>query len=320
MSAKEKGVVLVQYNDAFNKFVSLYDLKLVGDCYRIVLEPSTWGYRDPAILSFLNLRTQVIVQAQYGPDFEYIQSLGANLVPLRLGAGDWIDDDLFQPTPFGEKIHDIVMVASWQRIKRHELLFDAVRKCNGAVGKIALIGYPSSGRTREDVIYEAKQYGVAEQLDIYENIPRSDVSRIVSRSKIGVMLTLREGANKGIYECLFSGVPVVISDRNIGVNREHINELTGLAASDENLAEAIVGLLENIHSYAPRQWALKTTGYKNSSRLLNNCLKACAVGVGEEWTQDIYTKKNDTNARYVFERDRLAADKAIVHLRQFLRN
>ena len=319
ISDREKGVILVQYNDAFNKFVSVFDLARVSQFYRIVLEPSTWGYCDPAILFFLNLHTDVIIQAQYAPDFQYICSLASNMIPLRIGAGDWVDDDLFQPTPFSEKIYDIVMVASWQRIKRHEVLFDALRKCGGAVKRIALIGYPSSGRTKNDIMSEAERYGVAEMIDVFEHISRADVSRLIGQSKIGVMLTLREGANKGIYECLFSGVPVVISDRNIGVNREHINQSTGLVASDENLPEKMVLLLENIHSYAPREWALRTTGYKNSTRILNDCLNTCAARDGEEWTQDIYAKKNDTNARYVFDRDRIAADGATVHLRELLR-
>jgi glycosyltransferase involved in cell wall biosynthesis len=260
------------------------------------------------------------VQAQWAPDFQYIESLGANLIPLRMGAGDWIDDDRFGPLPFNKKIYDIVVIASWQRIKRHEALFDAVRKCGDTVSKIALIGYASSGRTRTDIIREAGRYGVEGKVDIFEDISRADVGRIIGQSKIGVMLTLREGANKGIYECFFSGVPVVISERNIGVNREHINQHTGLAASDDDLPEKIVALLQNTYQYAPREWALKVTGYKNATRQLNDCLKSRAARSGEDWTQDIYAKKNDTNARYASEQDRIAADAATAHLRDLLRN
>jgi hypothetical protein len=320
ISDKEKGVILVQYNDSFGKFVSVYDLNRVAEYYRIVLEPSTWGYCDSAILFFINLRTDVMIQAQYSPDFQYIQSLATNLIPLRIGAGDWIDYDRFQLTPFSEKIYDIVMIASWQRIKRHELLFKAMSNCRNMVKRIALIGYPSAGRTKEDVVCEAKKYGVAEKIDIYESISRAEVSKIIGQSKIGVMLTLREGANKGIYECFFSGVPVVISDRNIGVNREHINQYTGLASGEDDLDQKIINMMDNIHSYAPREWALRTTGYKNSTRLLNECLRKCAMRNGEEWTRDIYAKKNDTNARYVLDKDRIEADGAIVHLRGLLRN
>ena len=320
ISKRERGVILIQYNDAFKKFVSIYDLYGVVQCYRIVLEPSTWGYRDPAILFFVNLRTEVMVQAQYLPDFQYIQSLATNLIPLKIGAGDWIDHEGFQPTPFSKKIYDIVMIASWQRIKRHEMLFEALSKCKATVKRIALIGYPAAGRTKEDVKCEAKKYGVAEQIDIYESISRAEVSRIISQSKLGIMLTLREGANRGIYECFFSGVPVVISEGNVGVNREHINQYTGLAASDDDLDRKIIYLLDNIQNYAPREWALRTTGYKNSTRLLNDCLKNCAMKEGEEWTQDIFAKKNDSEAQYVLDKDRVEADRAIVHLRGLLRN
>jgi glycosyltransferase involved in cell wall biosynthesis len=319
IGSREKGVLLIQYNDAFHKFASIYDMKLAGQYYRIVLEPSTWGYRSPEILFFVGLPTDVIVQAQYGADFLYIESLAANLVPLRMGAGDWIDEDRFQPLPYAEKIYDIVMVASWQRIKRHELLFDAVQKCGEKLNKVALIGYPSSGRTKKDILREATKHRVERKIDIFESIPRADVSKIIRQSKIGVMLTLREGANKGIYECLFSGVPVVISERNIGVNREHINQYTGVAASDDDLPGKLGTLLDKIHEYAPREWALKATGYKNSTLLLNECLKRCALGHGEEWTRDIYAKKNDTNARYARVNDQEAADRAIAHLRNLLR-
>lgn len=320
MSDKEKGVLLIQYNDSFKKFVSMYNLTQLGKLYRIILEPSTWGYRDPAILLFLGLCTDVIIQAQYAADYQYIRSLTGNLVPLRIGAGDWVDDERFSPTTDARKIYDIVMVASWQRLKRHHLLFSAVRECGAAVSRIALIGYPSSGRTKDDILSEAMKHGLASKIDIYENVSRTDVSRIIGQSKIGVMLTLREGANKGIYECLFSGVPVVISDHNIGVNREHINQYTGVIASDEELPQKLVHLLDNIHTYDPRSWAIRNTGYKNSTRVLNDCLKTCATKDGEKWTQDIYVKKNDTNGRYVIEKDRISADGAVAHLRGLLRS
>ena len=319
MNDREKGVIFIQYNDAFDKFVSIYDLTQVATFYRIVLEPSTWGYCDPSILFFLSAGTDVIVQAQHASDFEYIRSLDTNLTPLRMGAGDWIDPDRFQTRPVSEKVYDIVMVASWQRIKRHELLFRAIGKCGSKVKKIALIGYPSEGRTREDVLREADKYAIAEKIDIYESISRAEVGTLIGQSRIGVMLTLREGANKGIYECFFSGVPVVISSENIGVNRDHINQHTGIAAADHDLDQKMLYLLSNLHNYAPREWALKNTGYKNSSQLLNKCLRECAIRMGEEWTKDIFAKKNDTYAQYILDDDRMEADRAIVHLGRLLR-
>ena len=319
VSARERGVLLIQYNDSFKKFLAIFETARLAKSYRLVLEPSTWGYCDPSILSYVGMETDVIVQAQHHLDFEYVRSLDSNLTPLRLGAGDWIDPDRFHSAPANSKIYDIVMVASWQRIKRHELLFRNIRRCSDIVRKIALIGYPSEGRRKEHVMREADRHGVLSKIDFYESIPRDEVGEIIRQSKIGVMLTVREGANKGIYECFFSNVPVIISKRNIGVNREHINRHTGIAVNDRLLDQGIRHLIMNSENYEPRQWALENTGYRNASYALNECLKGLAARSSEEWTRDIYVKKNDTNAQYVFESERTEADKEIDHLQAFLR-
>jgi hypothetical protein len=318
LGGNEKGVILLQYNDAFRKFLCLFNVKLVAQHYRIVLEPSWWGYRDLSILLFTNIGTDVIVQAQYLPDFEYIKSLNSNLTPIRIGAGDWIDSDIFSECPYTDKVYDIVMIANWQRIKRHELLFSAISQCKHTVKKVALIGYPYVGRTKDDIFYEASKYNVKEKLDIYESISRKQVGEIVRQSRSAVMLSLREGANRGIYECFFSGVPVVISNRNVGVNRDHINKYTGLTSDDKVLPENIDFLLENEHDFTPREWALRNTGCANSNRSLNEFLKNIAMDCGEEWTKDLFQKKNDTNSTYVHLDEQLEADMAISHLYSFL--
>lgn len=316
ISQNEKGVLLIQYNESFKKFVSIFDLKKLAESYRLVLEPSTWGYCDPSILFFLGLGTDVVVQAQHHLDYEYIYSLKSNLIPLRLGAGDWIDSDRFSSEQnLDYKKYDIVMVASWQKIKRHAFLFKNLQKIDNIIQKVALIGYPCGGRFQENIISDAKKYSVLQKIEIFENISREEVAAIVRHSKIGVMLTIREGANKGLYEYLFSGLPILITNRNIGVNRDHINQYTGIAVEDHALAEGIQNLIVNLKKYHPREWALKNTGYRYANNLLNECLKNLAIKNNEEWTQNIYMKKNDTNAKYVFDRERESADKEMEHLK-----
>lgn len=319
ISDKERGVLLIQYNDSFKKFVSLFDIQRVAKSYRLVLEPSTWGYCDLSILLFLGLDTDIVVQAQNELDFDYIQSLKSNLIPLRIGAGDWVDPDKFNPKACNQKDYDLVMVASWQRIKRHKKLFEILQKCGNSVGKIALIGYPSEGRNKGDVIKEAERYGLVKKIVFYESIPREQVVEILCRSKIGVMLTIREGANKGIYECFFCGVPVIISNKNIGVNRDHINQYTGMVIEDQDLVEAIPDLIKNVGKYDPRKWALEHSGYRFANNALNECLKQLAISNNENWTRDIFIKKNDTNSQYVFDSERIEADKSIQELIKMLR-
>lgn len=319
LGGAEKGVLFLQYNDAFERFVSLFDLDAVARHYRIVLEPSTWGYRDKSLLLFRAASTEVVVEAQHEDDYRYMESLGGNFVPLRMGAGDWIDPDRFAPGS-GRKEYEVVMVGSWQRIKRHELLFRAVASCGDDVQRVALIGYRAGGRTQAHVRREAEAHGVAEKLVFFENISRDNVSQVVRSARVGVMLTVREGANKGIYECFFCDVPVLLSGRNIGVNRDDINSLTGVVADDSMLSEALKGMLRNLHSFEPRAWALRKTGYRVSTKRLNDTLAMCARRYGEPWTRSIFGKKNDTNAQFVLEEDRLAADRGTEHLRRCLRS
>lgn len=315
----EKGVILLQYTEAFQRFHALFDVEKVAQDYRIVLEPSWWGYRDVSILFFLAAATDVIVEAQDASDYQFLDSLNTNLVPLRIGAGDWMDPGRFGQRNGLEKIYDVVMVANWLRLKRHELLFRAISRSDGLIQRVALIGYAHGGRTSADIMGEAKKWGVSDRVELFESISRDKVSEILSQSKLGVMLTLREGANRGIYECFFSNIPVVISDRNFGVNREHINSSTGMTANDDQLEEVIVSVLSHLSEYRPREWAETHTGYKNATRQLNDCLRSVALAGGENWTRDIFLKKNDTNSTYVKEEDRLAADEEMIRLRSMLR-
>ena len=233
VNSNEKGVLLLNYDETIDTFFALYDVeKLVKD-YRIVVEPSAWGYQQTRIHLLRGLDTEVVVQSQYQPDFEYIRSLGGALRPIRLGAGDWADPELFCSGYKEEKQYDLVMIASWLKWKRHKLLFRAIRKLGGKIGRVALIGYPLEGRTSDEIRRLAKQFDVAEKIEIFENISMFEVNNVLRRAKVGVMLSKKEGANRGIYECFFSDIPVILTSCNIGVNRDHINEQTGILASDK---------------------------------------------------------------------------------------
>lgn len=315
----EKGTIFVQYNESFKKFFAIFDVSEISKYYRIVLEPSWWGYQDPIFFSFLGLDTEVIVESQSEKDFKFIKSLKSNLHPIRIGAGDWVDFNVFKDDPRVHKRYDLIMIASWLKLKRHALLFNALRKIKQSINRVALVGYPADGRTKEDIIIESRKYSVDDVIDIFENIKPHQVGELLRCSKVSVMLSKREGANKGIYESIFSNTPVILTRENVGVNREHINKFTGILAGDDELPERLYYMLNSHLLFAPRQWALENTGYQRSTERLNNMLKEVAIRRGESWTRDIYTKKNFTNAIYVYENERIEADKDICHLLQFLR-
>jgi len=319
VSDREKGVLFVKYTDSIERLASVYDLELVARHYRLVLEPSTWGYQDAKFLLVAGLPTEVIVMAQYAPDFAYMTSLGGNFVPTRLGAGDWVDPEMFKPEPGLDRDYDVIMVASWLRLKRHALMFRTLRQIKGAIGKVVIIGYPYGGRTRAAIEAEARREDVLDILDIRENLPLEQVAAMFRRSKLSLMLSKREGANKSVYEALFSDVPVIVSDVNAGVNRDHINSKTGEFAADADLGSTILRMLAERERYQPRAWALANTGYVNSHLRLNALVKDVCRRKGEEWTIDLYPKKSHSWNVYANPADRAIAEKEFEFLAELTR-
>lgn len=309
ISEREKGVLLVQYDESVCKMASVFDLQWLARRYRIVVEPSTCGYQNPFFFLLYGLETSVLFESQYRRDYDYIKGLGGNFHTSRLGAGDWVDSSLFMPGMEEEKRYDLVMVANWLSFKRHRLLFRSLAPIRDKIGKIALVGYPAGGRTKENIMDEARQYNVADKLEIFEKVPPAQVAEVIRSSRFGLLLSRKEGANRGIYECFFSNVPIILSASNMGVNRDHVNEKTGMVVEDQGLTEGLLRMREGYAAFTPRAWAEKNTGYVNATRMLNEQLRWIALTEGEEWSHDIFTKKNMPTAMYALEAEAAEADR-----------
>ncbi|KJS01688.1 MAG: hypothetical protein VR65_08035 [Desulfobulbaceae bacterium BRH_c16a] len=319
ISSREKGVLFIQYDEGVQRFTSIFNIEELAGYYRFVIEPSTSGYQNVMFFLCLGLHTDVVIEAQFEPDYKYIQEIGNNFKPIRLGAGDWADPQLFEDGTGVKKEYDVVMIANWLSWKRHDLFFESISKIKNDVQKVAVIGYPIDGRTLEDVQKDCRKYDVENIVDFFERIPSKQVGEILRKSKSGILLSKDEGANRGIYECFFSGVPIILTSENRGVNRDHINEHVGLLASDKDLPKAILHMVNNYKSFKPREWALNNTGYLHSTQKLNTFLKDLALSDGEKWTQDIFTKHNSPHARFAYEEEQEQADASVAHLKQFLR-
>lgn len=319
LGPQEKGVLFVQYDEGVQRFAALYDVENLAKQYRFVVEPSTSGYQNAMFFLLQGIGTDVIIEAQYLPDYEYIKNIGGNFHPIRLGAGDWADPKLFIDGTDVQKKYDIVMIANWLSWKRHDLFFNSLAKIRTHIQKVAVIGYPIEGRTLADVQKECQQNGVEDLVDFFEKITSAQVGEILRQSKAGILLSKDEGANRGIYECFFSGVPIILTDENRGVNRDHITDEVGLIASDHELPDIIVKMIENYRKFSPRKWALRNTGFENSTRKLNEFVKQLAISSGERWTKDIFTKHNSPHARFAYEEEQVEADKAVYDLEPFLR-
>jgi len=296
----EKGVLYVMYSESIRRFPALFDLPRLASRYMLVLEPSWWGYQDAEFLLYLGADLDVVVLAQCRPDFEFIRDLQTNLVPARLGAGDWIDPDRFHPKASRDRAYDLVMVSGWNVLKRHTLLFRTLRKLkqeHGRVLSVALIGYPQHW-TRTKIEKLMRRYDVQEQCTVFENIPHDEVARVVGDAKAYVLLSRREGANRGLYESLFCGTPVIVYRHHRGVNLDHVTKDVGRLADDEELAGVILSVVDGWEQFRPREWALANTGWVTSTRLLNRTLEGIARQRDLPWTTDIVGHKNAPNLKY----------------------
>jgi len=51
-----------------------------------------------------------------------------NIRPIPILASDWINPDFYESKPHSQREIEILMVAGWSRVKRHWLLFRALRR------------------------------------------------------------------------------------------------------------------------------------------------------------------------------------------------
>jgi hypothetical protein len=298
----EKGVIFVKYSKSFPWFAAVYDLGALASRYTIVLEPCWVGYQDWPFLLYLGRDLDVVVLAPYPPDFDYIQALGdTNLTPVRLGAGDWVDPDTFQPGSKTGRSFDLAMVSAWNPVKRHEVLFRTLAKLNRQGHpelRVALVGYTSVW-TRKDIENLIRKYGLQEQCVVFDGIPHAEVAKVVADSRLFLLLSAKEGTNKSVYESLFCDTPVIVHrEHQGGVMRDAFPPDVGILASDDELGDAIRRMLEFPGQFRPREWALAHTGWPRSTQRLNEALAELARRRNQPWSQPIVPKKNGPNLRY----------------------
>ena len=208
-------------------------------------------------------------------DFQFLRELRSNIHPVRIGAGDWVDPDVFSSTVSrGRRRFHVVVVSSWSPWKRHRDLFEAAAelKRRGTVLKIALVGYPLVwDQARIEGLID--RFGLRAQCTIFDSIPQTEVARIVGDSEAYALLSRREGANRALYEALFCDTPVVVFAGHRGVNTDMVRTGVGALFDAGGLGDALLSVLMNQGAFRPLEWARANSGYANSTAALNTVLK-----------------------------------------------
>lgn len=317
----EKGVIMLKYTLSLWRFPAMFDVAALAERYAFVLEPSSWGYEDPGFFLYAGSDMDVVVQSPWRRDYEFITQLESNIAAIRVGAGDWVDPRIFSSVkPARERTFDLVAVSAWSALKRHEDLFRAVAALHaqGRTLRIALIGYPVDW-TQAKIRQLAARYGIEQSCTIFEAVPQSVVARVVGDSRLYVLMSRREGANRALYEALWCDTPVAVFDAHRGVNTDIVGGEVGTLYDADGLASAIARVLDDPDRYHARAWAERNTGYRNSTDTIDATLKKLAEARGLPWTSGLAAKINAPDMFYVDDADVERFADEYETLRPFLR-
>jgi hypothetical protein len=299
---RERGVIYVAFELEWMKFLRHVPLREFAERYTFIVAPTSNPY---------NLTNFVFPNAYPGPlyslinhdeDVEILRRVSPNYRVVPLFTSHWVNPDRFQLRPRSERDIDLLMVALWGKVKRHHVLFRALRHMAPTL-KVVLIGQDEGGRTEATVRREAGYYGVADRVETRDNVPHAQVREAFGRSKVSILLSLNEGSAVVVPESLFADTPVALLHNAYNGSRTFINEHTGRFLHEKDLAGQLIDFLAKADSYRPRQWAEANISCFKSSEKLNEILKRDSLADGQEWTRDLLPLCWQPDARLVRPED-----------------
>lgn len=300
----EKGVIIIKYNETFAKLFDKYDIERILKDYYLCIEMSYYGFCTPEILQFERYGDSgIVIGLVHDLEERSIKRLCRHIHPVYYSSSTWVDERNYYDLGL-EKIYDCIMIAMWNDIKRHYLLFEAVRDMNDPSYRVCLVGGPW-GLVMDDIKDMASYYGVIENIDFHERIPPEQVNLLLNKSKVNLLLSLKEGGNKAIIEGLFADVPAIVLDEHIGIDLAWINSRTGTVADRKHLKDALLEMRSSYSSYHPRQWAVDNISCHASTRNLESRLREIAAARNEPWTTSIRKKINRPEMEYYDPEERL---------------
>lgn len=297
-SRQVKGVLLLMFTGQFSDFTQAVDVRRLCDDYTIVLEPSYSGYADSAILQFQSVAPHpVIVMATESRDFAFLQRLGSNLVPVKLGSSDWVDPSLFARLDGVTKRYDCIMVAGWERLKRHHALFRAVAQLGDPTFQVCLIG-SSWIRSRREVEDLVTFFGLEGQVTLFEKLSPEEVNLRLNESRFNVLMSRREGSNRSLFEGMFADVPALALEGVIGPNRQWLAGRGGRLTNEESLSATLREMRASASEYRPREWALQHFAPDISTRTLAAAIQQATGTAQAPVAEPLVTKVNAPELRY----------------------
>lgn len=299
----EKGVLYSAFEYNWMRLIAHHDARAFLAEYTLVGASSYSPTHYAALANFAGLSDDpVFIGVSNHADLEAYRVLSPVIEPVPVLACDLNDPAQYAPKPHAERRIDILMVATWLRVKRHWLLWEALRDMPRGL-RVVLVGRNLPGRTWHDLLREARAFGVRQELEFELNVPPERVAELQCDARISAIFSDREGSCVAVTESMFADSPVaMMDDAHVGA-KAYINAHTGVLLSRRRIGEQLSRFLEASHQFTARDWALAHISCHVSARRLNDILRDDALRRGRPWTTDIAPFCRRYVAQYVDDAD-----------------
>jgi len=284
---REPGVVYIGFEIEWMRFLRQVRLPEFAERYTLIIAPSSSPYNPINFIFPAAYGRPLYSLINHDEDAEILRRVSPNYRVVPMYTSHWVNPEIYPPRPRSERDIDIVMVAAWGKVKRHHLLFGALRRMPATL-KVLLIGQDQDGRTQDTMRREAGWYGIADRFEMWSNASHAQVRDAFCRAKISLLLSLREGSAVVVPESLCADTPVGLWHNAYNGSRDFINEQTGRLMHERDFAGQLMEFLANADRCTPRAWAEANIGCFRSSDRLNEILKRDTLAEGREWTRDIF--------------------------------
>ncbi|MEO0438441.1 MAG: glycosyltransferase [Pseudomonadota bacterium] len=246
----DKGILIIKFSETLDFCMRTGCITRLAPFYFIVIEPSWAGYALPQILALTSYQQHnFYVECADSEDYELLQFLDTNLIPVRIGSGNWVDFERFKPLPDTRQVHDLLLVANNNPIKRVLSFIQIFDRNPNLTGLLVCAGHG----TERERIQKLLQLFSLSNLAFSDGVSPDDLNKIINQSKYVCLMSLKEGSNRSLFESMAAGTHAILIDRNIGVDRSFFDGKAGSIVSQRDIAIKVREVPPNRHEI--REWA-----------------------------------------------------------------
>ena len=294
---RERGVVLLKYSEVINAFPLLFESQDVQARYHLVLEPSTTGFMQPATWLGRPDLSVIGVETVERSSISGYARLG--FVPLDVSDGDWVDEDEFRPVDGVRKTYDFAMIANFIPLKRHEFVFDALKRWWQGDLRFALLASSWVGAGPATAKALLEKYGLTDAADLHFDVSQSEVNRILNASRCHVLASEREGANRACLEALFAGTPALVPAGHVGFPHFRYKQpLVRFFGDGAELVQRIRECRDAPAADAISCAARSVAGARVATRAVTAGMRRACLDRGEAWGHDLTEKVTRVHCCY----------------------